>query len=106
VPQHSLFDDVPAHLLDAQLDASDEQPFFSSVPSYRHPEELPRLTAQCIAVLERLQQGRASNHELCAIALKYNARISDLRAAGYIIVCIDRNRKTGIAYYELRGRKA
>jgi len=55
--------------------------------------------------LARLQQGRASNRELAAIALKYTGRISDLRkpsAGGHKIVVVERNRETGLTWYELQ----
>ena len=60
-----------------------------------------RLSRQCQAILERLQAGRASNSELAGIALNYRARISDLRAVGHKVACVDRNRETGLAWYEL-----
>lgn len=44
-----------------------------------------RLSRECRGVLERLQQGRQSSRDLAAVSLKYTARISDLRAAGYEI---------------------
>lgn len=66
-------------------------------------EERPRLGAQNQAILTRLRQGPATNTELAEIALKYSSRISDLRKAGYNVVCASYSRKTGIAVYELRG---
>ena len=45
----------------------------------------PRLSGQCMAILERLQRGPATNAELAALALKYTSRISDLRKNGYRI---------------------
>lgn len=66
----------------------------------------PRLNAQCQAILERLRKGRASNQELSSMALNYTARISELRNAGYLIPCVDRNRETGLSWYELGGRKS
>ncbi len=61
-----------------------------------------RLSRQCQAILERLQAGRASNSELAGIALNYRARISDLRAVGHTVVCVDRNRETGLSFYEIQ----
>jgi hypothetical protein len=46
-----------------------------------------RLRGQNAAILQRLQQGPATNAELARISLKYTSRISDIRAAGYKIVC-------------------
>lgn len=65
-------------------------------------EERPRLTGQNAAILERLKRGPATNRELAAIALKYTSRLSDLRAAGYDVVVVDRDRVTGMTMYELR----
>ena len=48
----------------------------------------PRLSAQSLAILERLRRGRATNAELAGIALKYTSRTSDLRAAGYDVRCV------------------
>lgn len=63
--------------------------------------ERPRLTGQNQAVLERLQQGPATNFELNQIAIKYTSRVSDLRAAGYNVVVVDRDRATGRTMYQL-----
>lgn len=51
------------------------------------PSDLPRLTGQNAAILDRLRQGPATNVELAAISLKYTSRLSDLRAAGYAVSC-------------------
>lgn len=64
-------------------------------------EEAPRLSAQNAAILARLQQGPASNAEIARLALKYTSRISDLRAAGYLIENFDRNGTTGETWYRL-----
>jgi hypothetical protein len=70
------------------------------------PPEVARLSAQCRAILERLQRGRATNRELAEISLKYTGRVSDLRKAGHVIVCIARDRDSGITVYELRDNDA
>lgn len=49
--------------------------------------DVPRLTGQCLAILDRLRKGPATNVELAALSLKYTSRISDLRAAGHTIKC-------------------
>ena len=64
-------------------------------------EERPRLTGQNQAILERLRRGPATNFELAEISLKYTSRISDVRAAGYTVVVVDRDRATGRTMYEL-----
>ncbi len=64
--------------------------------------ERTRLNAQCQTMLARLRQGRVSNRELAGIACKYTSRISDLRAAGYDVVLVEKNRATGLTWYELR----
>lgn len=50
-------------------------------------EDVPRLTGQTAAIVERLKQGPATNMELAGLSLKYTSRLSDARAAGYTIVC-------------------
>src|SRR5580698_4926077 len=47
--------------------------------------EVKRLSRQCVAILERLQRGPATNRELSELSLKYTGRISELRQAGYNI---------------------
>lgn len=64
-------------------------------------EERPRLSKQNQAIPERLQRGPATNFELAQIAMKYTGRISDLRAAGYNVVVVDRDRATGSTMYQL-----
>jgi len=63
--------------------------------------EVKRLSKQCAAILERLQAGDATNHELAQIALKYTSRISDLRAAGYQIEVASRDHDSGLVWYRL-----
>lgn len=65
------------------------------------PEEIRRLSRQCQHILERLQRGEATNKELAGLSLKYTARISDLRAAGYDVQVKSRNTKTGLTVYRL-----
>jgi hypothetical protein len=67
------------------------------------PEEAPRLSAQCAAILDRLKRGPATNQELARIALKYTGRISDLRANGHQIEIVSRCRSTGLTIYALKG---
>lgn len=52
-----------------------------------HAEDVPRLTGQNAAILDRLRSGPATNKELARLSLKYTSRLSDARAAGYQIVC-------------------
>ena len=73
---------------------------FSRDSHILEPLEQQRLSEQNQRVLARLQQGPASNRDLAAIALKYTSRISDLRAAGYVIVPVERS--GGLTIYELR----
>ena len=56
--------------------------------------DVPRLSKQCLAILERLKRGRATNADLVIIALKYTGRISDLRKAGYDIRVVDKDAGT------------
>jgi hypothetical protein len=61
----------------------------------------PRLSRQCLAILDRLEQGDATNRELAALALKYTSRLSDLRAAGYDVRVVFHDFKTGVVRYRL-----
>ena len=70
-------------------------------PKVQTSEEAPRLTAQCQAVYERLQQGPASNAELVTIATRFGARLHDLRGSGIEIEIISRDRKSGLVWYAL-----
>ena len=70
-----------------------------------HLAEAPRLSKQCGKILERLKLGRASNFELAEFALKYTSRISDLRAAGYMIDVVEKDHESGRRVYELKGDK-
>lgn len=63
------------------------------------PAEVRRLAGQSLRIVQRLQQGRASNFELAQIALKYTSRISDLRKAGYVIRC--ERYPQGVSFYLL-----
>lgn len=47
-----------------------------------HPEDVSRAGTQSAAILERLQQGPATNIELNSICYRYSARIHDLRKRG------------------------
>lgn len=78
-------------------------PVYDPSPSFVTDKPMQaRLSRQCALILARLQQGPATNRELCDIALKYNARISELRAAGYVVVCASEDRATGLSIYEWR----
>ena len=68
-----------------------------------HPDAVPRLAGQNAAILERLRAGPATNRELAGMALNYRARISDLRALGHEILCVDQDHKSGLAFYRLVG---
>lgn len=63
--------------------------------------EAKRLSQQCAKILARLQLGPATNVELAQISIKYGARISDIRAAGFSVVCYERNHETGVCRYKL-----
>lgn len=69
-------------------------------PSGENPR---RLSAQCEQILARLKRGPASNTELSAIAMRYSARIFDLRRRGYKIEITARDTDTGAVTYELTG---
>ena len=67
------------------------------------PAEIVRLSAQAQRILERLQQGPATRRELTDIACNVTARISDLRAAGYQVVCEEH--PDGRSVYRLTAKK-
>jgi hypothetical protein len=62
-----------------------------------------RLSRQCELILERLRRGPALNAELAEISLKYTSRISDLRKAGYCVLCQPVDVAAGTFRYELVG---
>jgi len=65
----------------------------------------PRITRQAREVLRLLESHeRVSVQELAALAKQYNARIKELRDAGYVITNIHQNKATGESWYELRSR--
>lgn len=64
--------------------------------------EAPRLSRQCLAILDRLRLGRVSNDELSRIARKYTGRISEIRQAGYPVEVVERHWDTGLVWYALR----
>lgn len=63
------------------------------------PADVKRLAGQSLAILQRLQRGPATNVELARISLKYTSRVSDLRAAGYVVEC--ERREKGLTVYRL-----
>lgn len=65
-------------------------------------EEHSRAANQRRQILDALHRGRVNVVELSAIACQYNARIYELRKAGYVIENVDRNHTTGESWYELR----
>lgn len=66
-------------------------------------ESAKRLSRQCQAILDRLRQGAVSNTELTTIALRYSARIKELRAAGHRIDIVEADQLTGHRLYQLGG---
>ena len=99
--QLSLFDDsgAPRH------DRTYGLPMPAECPLCDHTvaeEEKPRLQGECAEILELLQsKARVTNKEMAAISLKYTSRVSDLRKAGHVIKCVDRDHQTGECGYEL-----
>lgn len=64
-------------------------------------EARPRLSRQCIAILERLKEGNASGCDLLLIAHRYGARLHELRKAGYQIDIVARDVASGFTEYAL-----
>jgi hypothetical protein len=60
-----------------------------------------RLSRQNTAILSRLEQGPASNHELAQLSLKYTSRLSEIRQAGYPVRIVSRDYETGRVVYAL-----
>jgi hypothetical protein len=75
-------------------------PRIQPVDPHVEPADKPRLTRQCYSVLERLRRGPVSNVQLLLIAIRYSARIHDLRSAGYKIETEKRG-DGGIVFYSL-----
>ena len=65
------------------------------------PKAKPRLSRQCLRILDRLMLGPATNQELATLALKYTGRCSDLRKVRLRCQCIHQDHRTGIALYAL-----
>lgn len=61
-----------------------------------------RAAGQRRQILDALRRGRAEVHELKGIASQYNARIYELRKAGYDIENVEHNKTTGESWYELK----
>jgi hypothetical protein len=62
---------------------------------------VPRLTKQCLTILDLLRGGRQTNARLCRVGLNYRARVSELRQAGYDVRNVDHNHASGESWYAL-----
>lgn len=63
-----------------------------------------RLNKQSKAILSAFQQApnqTLSNMEMQAVATRFGARIYDLRCAGYVIMIVSQDKKSGLTYYRL-----
>ncbi len=89
--QLDLFDAPPEPIADAV------EPCDPSVTAV----EKHRLSRQSLEILALLRERDATNDELSKISRKYTSRISDLRKAGYPVVCLWLDRKTGLSMYHL-----
>lgn len=65
-------------------------------------EDVPRLTGQNQAILNRLREGPATTMELNAISCKYTSRASDLRKHGIKVKC--EKRADGVWVYSLEAK--
>lgn len=70
-------------------------------PSVTEKPERKRLSNQHMKILERLRCGEATNAQLSVVALRYSARIEELRRAGYVIAIVRRDYDTGCNVYRL-----
>ncbi len=72
-------------------------------PRVTDRREAQRLSTQCVKMIRLLQsRARVPNRELARMALKYTSRISDLRDAGYLVVCTPDPVEDGLTWYSLR----
>lgn len=84
------------------FDPAPDEPAIPLNPTVPAPA-VKRLSRQCVAILDRLKQGRATNRELVGIALKYTGRLSEIRQAGYDVRCVEHDQETGLTRYALFG---
>lgn len=61
-----------------------------------------RLNRQQTAIIDRLRQGPATNAELVQIAIRFTARIHELRKAGHDIRIVRQDRDSGLVWYEMK----
>jgi len=103
--QRSLFaDDTPAHCQPIHLQPHKLARRDSPATSHAAAREIVESGAgenQCQAILELLRLRPATAKELVILASNFRARVSDLRKAGYEIVCrftrdADTGKKTNI----------
>lgn len=62
-------------------------------------DDLPRIVRQREQILRRLKEGPATNQELSAIALRFGARLKELRDEGWPIAT--RYKRPGVYVYDL-----
>ena len=67
------------------------------------PEAVRRVSRQALQILDRLREGPVGVTELRDIACQYNARIFELRRAGYRVVNTSHDKATGESWYQLLG---
>jgi hypothetical protein len=85
-----------------QLSLTLNDPIIPVVDPHVTPEEMPRLSRQSQLILDRLRCGPARNTELVEIAVRYGARLLDLRRSGFVITT-ELDRASGVAVYRLVG---
>ncbi len=91
--------ECPVWLVHRPAEQKQQRTIEATDPGVR-PEDRKRLRGQSEQILRRLREGPATNRELAAIAMKYTSRLSDIRAAGYVVEC---QRLTGgLAEYTLQ----
>jgi hypothetical protein len=72
-------------------------------PRVTDPREVDRLSTQCLKMIRLMRaRVRVPNRELARIALKYTSRISDIRGAGFLVVCTPDPARDGLTWYTLR----
>lgn len=69
------------------------------------PEDVPRLQAQHLAILDRLKEGPATNLKLSLISRRFSAQLGELRNAGAIHGWKKKRIAPGVWEYRLLDRK-
>lgn len=81
----------------AHADTVSARPITPTDPGLE-PSEVPRLSRQGTAMLAALLERPRWNYELAELGLSYARRLSDIRAAGFVVAIIARTDEGGRLY--------